>query len=353
MGSRILNDLGRWRVWVRRIDWVKTCLVLLPFLWLAAYLAEAAFPVPGFLLPERRYLALGRRQGTIPVDLPRESFAVLPDGLTRMPSSRAGQASLQASLPDVPPLEPVIRDLSSGIRPFQRARIVLDAPPLASELEALQKAADGIPLTLEVAPLKTEAPIQSVGVRYAPSEKRVAFDLLLAPEARAFTWVEVRAKETLLFRAAGAELPQDLVLRLSVDRGEAATVTARFLDAAGKGPGKQILLGADAEEQPRVLIISDKGAGSSFIEALYPSRRVTLPDAANLDLLAFELVVLDGIPIAKIHGKLLAGLLGLQARRTGSLLFVADSPEFGKKGDNPELEAILPVTLLQIGRAHV
>ncbi|HWQ09284.1 MAG TPA: vWA domain-containing protein, partial [Holophaga sp.] len=34
------------------------------------------------------------------------------------------------------------------------------------------------------------------------------------------------------------------------------------------------------------------------------------------------------------------------ARRTGSLLFAADSPRFGRKGDNPPLEELLPVTLL-------
>lgn len=345
--ARFLSGLGSLGTGV---DWVKTSLVLLPFLCVIAYLVDAPLPVPTFLLLERRYLALGRGQ----VDTARmqaargkgEAFAVLPERLVAVPSSRAGLEAVRASLPDEAMLDPVLRDLESGLGPFQRARIVLAEPPLAAELEALQKAAGPIPLVIEAIGDHAASPLQAVGVRYAPAEQRVAFDLLLGPGAREFTTIAVRTQESRLYGSSGAALPADLVLRLSVERAEASSLTVAFKDAAGREQVKRLALGADIEEKPKVLVISEQRPSRSFIEALYPARRATPAEAAHLDLLSYELVVMDGVPIGSVRGRLLASLLDLSARRTGSILFVADSPRFGKKGDNPELEKILPVTLL-------
>ena len=344
--SRILADLGWMGAQLFRLDWVKASLVLLPFACLITYWANMALPVPSCLLPERCYLALGRGVDTARMQLARgkgKAFAVLPDRLVPVP---ARVETIRASLPDEAVLDPVIRDLESGLGSFQRARLVLDQPPLASELEALQKAAGPVPLVIDVTHDRPRIPIQSLGVRYAPSEKRVAFDLLLAQEARAFASVEVRARESVLYRSPGPELPGDLVLRLSVERVDASALSVIFKDANGKGLEKRLFLGVDAEEKPKVLIVSEKKQAHSFIEALYPARRATPAETGDLDLLSFELVVIDGVPIGSIRGRLRSGLLDLSERRTGSILFVADSPEFGKKGDNPQLEEILPVTLL-------
>ena len=343
---RLVFRLGQFGA---RLDWSKTSLVLLPFLCLAAYLADAPLPVPALLLPERRYVALGRSVAPAVLQAARgrgEAFAALPDRLVAMPSVRAGLEALRAALPEEATLGPIIRDLESGLGPFKRARLVVDALPLASELAELQKSAGTAPLAIEVTAPRVEAPVQALGVHYAPLEKRVTFELLLGPEARRFASVEVRGKTSLLYGSPGAALPGDLVLRLSMDRSEASALSVSFKDAAGKGPEKRLSLGSEMEEKPKVLVISDKKAGRSFLEALYPSRRVTPIEAEALDLLSYELVVLDGLPIASLRGRLRSGLLDLSDRRTGSLLFVADSPDFGKKGDNPELEELLPVTLL-------
>ena len=341
-----MDGLGRG---FARLDWVKTGLILLPFLCLLAYWADAVLPVPTFLLSERRYLALAQGMDATRMQAARgkgEAFAVLPERLVALPSDQAGLAVVRASLPDEAVLEPVMRDLESGLGLFRCARVILAEPPLASELEALHKAAGPIPLAIDVMGDRAELPIQALGVRYTPSEQRVVFDLLLGPRARAFATIEVSTKASRLYRSSGAALPGDLVLRLSVERTEASSLAITFKDATGKGGVRQLALGTEAEEKPKVLIISEQPPSRSFLEALYPSKRVTPSEAVKLDLLAYELVVLDGMPIASLHGRLRSGLLELSTRRTGSLLFVADSPDFGRKGDNPELEEILPVTLL-------
>jgi len=344
--GRLTAGLGPWAA---RLDWVKTCLILLPFLCLLGYWVDAGFPLPGFLLSERRYLAVGKAMGVERLRVLRgtgEAYAVLPDRLAPVPPTASGLASLQATLADQGVLAPVLFDLEKGLGPYKKAHVILDQTPLPGELEALQRAAGPVPLAIEVVGKQTEVPVQALGVRYAPADRRVAFDLLLGPEASGFASMEVRARERILFRSGGSDLPKDRVLRLSVDRAEASALTVVFRDAAGRGPVKRLSLGVEAEEQPKVLVVSEHSGRRSFIEALYPSRRATLAEAEGLDLMAYELVVMDGVPLGRIRGRLLSGLLDMTTRRTGSVLFVADSPDFGKKGDNPELEAILPVTLL-------
>lgn len=344
--GRLLGSLGPW---VRRLDGVKTGLVLLPFLCLLAYWIDAGVPLPSFLLPERRYLAVGRPGSVERLQAFRgrgEAFAVLPDRLVSAPRGAQALEELRANLPDQGILGPVLLDLEKGLGPFRKAKVILDQAPLPSEWEALQRAAGPVPLSVEVVGMPAPAPVQAVGIRYAAADQRVGFDLLLGPEADGCAAVEVRTRENLLFRATGPELPKDRVLRLSVPRAEASTLEVAFRDPSGRTVSRPLSLGVEADEPPKVLVISERSDRHSFIEALYPSRRVGLAESEGLDLMAFELVVLDGVPLGRIRGRLLSGLLDMAQRRTGSVLFVADAPDFGKKGDNPELEELLPVTLL-------
>lgn len=345
--ARLGARLTGWRSWARRLDAFKTGLVVLPFLCLAAYWLDLALPLPTFLLPERRYLALSRTTDLQTLRQRRDDFFVLPDRLVPAPRGEAAMKALREALPDEPSLGPVLRELAAGLKPFKRARLVSDRAPLASELEALQHAAGPVPLAIEVQPSPmAHAPLQALSVRQAPGDARVSFDLLLHPDARRLEAVEIRNRREVLHRSTGAALPEDLVLRLSVAREEAASLSARFRERGGREVVRTFAVSSELEEPPKVLVISDKKPLRSFVEAIYPCRRVSSVEAAALDLLAFELVVVDGVPLKRIRGPLLNGLLDLSARRTGSLLFVADDPAFGRKGDNPALEELLPVTLL-------
>ena len=330
---------------LRPVDWAKTLAVLLPFLCLGGYAFRLPVPVPAFLLPERCYVLMTRGMELSGLRRPAwgEAVAVVPDRLVPLGAALDGGA-----LPEIPDPRPVVRDLEWGLGPFQRARVRMEGVPLASELAELEQAADrnGVPLAIESLPPPDRSPIQALGVDSTPRETRVAFDLLLAPGLRQARSVEVRSGDHVLFRATGPELPADLVLRLSVARTEAPMLVLATLDGSGRAAVRPVRLGVEAQEPPKVLVITEKGDRRSFLEALYPVRRATPAEAAILDLLAFELVVVDGIPIRRLQGRLLAGLREVAQRRTGSLLFVADSPEFGRKGDNPGIEELLPATLL-------
>ena len=347
-------------------DRAKTLLLPLPFILLAAYFARAPLPVPAFLLPERSYLAVDR---SVDPDLFRalrgrgEAFAVLSDALLPLPSAGVGwnaaAEKIRPRLPEHSVVEPVLSDLRSGIRPLERARLVIDRTPTRIELDALEAArsAGGEPLVIDSSAARgskeASGLVLALSLAYSPTERRIAFDLLLAPAARAARLVEVSAQPegsgagALLYRSGGSELPPDLVLRLSTDRSAASAIEVAVTGQGGAVARTRLGLGVELHEAPRVLLVSDRPPGTkTFIEDLYPTLRVASAKAASLDLLSYELVVLDGIPIGKIGGSLEQGLLDVAGRRTGSLLFVADSPDFGKMGDNPSLEELLPVSLM-------
>ncbi len=344
--GRFLASLGPW---ARRLDGVKSALILLPFVCLLGYWIDAGIPWPGLLLSERRYLAVGQAVSAERFQALRgtgEAFAVLPDRLVPAPRGAQALDELRASLPDQGVLGPVLLDLERGLGPFRKARVITDQAPLPSEWEALRQAAGPVPLIVEVVEPPAPVPVQALGIRYSATDQRVPFDLLLGPEALGAAAIEVRTRGSQLFQATGPELPKDRVLRLSAPRDEASSLEVTFKDASGRTTSRRLSLGTEADEQPKVLVIGERADRRSFIEALYPSRRSTLPESEGLDLMAYELVVLDGVPLGRIRGRLLSSLLEMAQRRTGSVLFVADSPDFGKKGDNPELEELLPVTLL-------
>ncbi|HTX71448.1 MAG TPA: VWA domain-containing protein [Rectinemataceae bacterium] len=343
-------------------DAAKTILLPLPFLFLVAYAVRLPLPLPSAVLPERTYLALDRGIDAESYARLRgrgEAFAVLADSLLPLPSAGADSADRlaesRARLPEHAVIAPLLDDLRSGIGPFERARLVIDRLPTRDELAALAAAGKqgGVPLRIERIPGHDGGIVQALSLEYAPTEQRVAFDLLLSPAARAEALVELFTvpspgrSGTLLFRSTGAALPPDLVLRLSVPRSEAGSLELSSTDRAGKTARLDLSLGVEVHERPRVLVLSNRPASArTVIEELYPSSRATPAEADSLDLHAFELIVIDGIPLASITGGLRDQLVDVARRRTGSLLFAADSPDFGKEGDNPPLERLLPVTLM-------
>ncbi len=346
-------------------DLAKITVFPLPFLFLAAWLGGLGFPLPAFLAPTRTYLALS--SATLPADLAAariggETFLVLGDRLTELPGRGEFAAGLPdagplgaalAGLPGLPILGPVLKDLEGGLGKARKARIIISRPPSAAEIAQLRAAAlkGGIPLSIEVLPSR-DLPIAALTRAYSPTDRQLGFELLLSPRARELGSLELRGEagpgqqSPLLYRGTGKGLPDDLVLRLSVDREKTRAVIASFTDASQGLLSRRLQLAATLEEEPKVLVISARGARESFVEKFYPTRRASPAEAGKLDLLSYELVVVDGVPIKSIRGSLLEGLLELADKRSGSLLFAADSPDFGSKGENPKLEAILPDILM-------
>jgi len=371
-------------------DIAEYALLLLPFLMLAAYLADLPFFIPRSILPERRYLAFAASAGAGGLKAARgrteEAFAVTEDGLVPLPPPSAPASAFREAasrLPARPLVGSVVSDLAKGLPRWRKARLVTTAELCSEEVAALDAAArgQGIPLWLDtrIDPGETQAegtpgrtatdrgteprggpldgfPLLSISSRIRPKEDRIAFELLFAPEARAAKEIHVTmtgpdkgntGRGTELWRGGGLDLPQDLVLRLDgTKKNLSAGITVSVLGDGAEDRTAVYGLAAEMDEAPRVLVISDREGQGSWIESVYPSRRATPDEAAGLDLHAYELIVFDGLPLARIQGSLLDKTLAVAERGTGSFLFAADSPDFGRKGDNPEIEALLPVSLL-------
>jgi Mg-chelatase subunit ChlD len=342
-------------------DKAKCTILPLPFLLLGAWLLDLPFFLPAFSLPERLYLALdssitgeglrAARGGA------REAFAVTGAGLVPLPPPGADASSydeIASLLPDFSQTGPVLADLETGLPPLRKARIVSSAPLSEAEIRALDGAAkqSGLPLALETEARKGGFPLMSLSWRSEATADRLSFELLFAPEARDFEEISVASvgragSGGALWKGSGRALPADLVLRLGAGKAE----LSRGIRVEGTRGGTALGLGLDLEfgsgleERPKVLVITEKKEGASFIEKLYETERLGPAEAAGRDFRAYELVVVDGIGVRRIRGQLLDRLLEAQRERYASILFVADSPDFGKKGDNPSLEAILPVSL--------
>lgn len=367
-------------------DILESAILLLPFLMLAAYFADLPFFVPRDMLPERRYLALAASVDAEGLKEARgkawEAFAVTEDGLVHLPPESAPVSAFQNAASHLPArslIGPIVSDLAKGFPRLRKAKVILAGAPCAEEIANLDAVArrHGIPLYLEIPKNHGEAsgkdlsrngdeaagginawkgtpdmfPVLSVSSRLRPKEDRSAFELLFAPEARQARLIRVAAAGsdggTELWQGTGKDLPRDLVLRLDITKKSlSAGIMVSLQDDHEEVRTVAYDLAEDMDEAPRVLVISEREGQTSWIETVYPSRRAKPDEAVGIDLHSYELIVIDGLPLTRIQGKLLDNLLSVSKRGTGSVLFVADSPDFGKKGDNPELEALLPVSLL-------
>ena len=339
-------------------------LLLLSFCLLALYLGGVPLPLPAFVLPERVYVALPRSAGVEALreaaGSAREAWALLPDSLERLPSPKAGEDRWEAalaSLPERPVFDALQAELESPAFPaLRRARLVLGFTPVASELDRLEAIAKrrGIPLSIGLPPAVVGPGLSSFSWRAGNTGGAFAFELFFSPEA-ATRQVGIvvsalrkgaRASDTsALWKGMGSDLPSDRVLRLSTDRDNLDSISVSLSSPQGSSKIK-LLAGGDAEKTPHVLVIDEGGRGSSFIDSLYPARHVRPGELASIDPADWELVVDDGVPISRFDTPFSTRLAEDARMGRTSLLFAADSADFGRRGDNPAIEGILPVTLL-------
>lgn len=129
-------------------DIAEYALLTLPFLMLAAYLADLPFFVPGDLLPERRYLALSASTSAEALKAARgkasEAFVVTEDGLMPLPPRSAPASAFREAasrLPARPRIGPVAADLAKGLPRWRRARAIVAGALCAEETAALDAAA--------------------------------------------------------------------------------------------------------------------------------------------------------------------------------------------------------------------
>jgi hypothetical protein len=148
-----------------------------------------------------------------------------------------------------------------------------------------------------------------------------------------------------LFSASTTKVPADRVLGFDLPKERAGPLRLSWADADGRNREALYDFRGELATQPRILVISED-PHPGVLDTLYRSERHRPDDLAGVDPGAWELIVLESPELAGIQPDLQTKLSRVIEARSGSLLFVADSPRFGLKGANPAMEALLPVTLL-------
>lgn len=366
-------------------------ILALPPLFLALYFFAVRMPLPAFLLPGTTYLCIDSKNALDLASSPEliksmhlrgEILLSGESGLLPLAQGVTAAEAFElaaASLPDHARTAEALEDVSRRAmrREARHIRIIVSGPLLAEEYGSLAEAARRMPVSVEASPgtatgtsphaaagtgnygagadnihaagsAKPQAPALALA-RRTDSDTRVSSSyLLLPPYARTADEVRIVAEDgpdagKTLYSGRGADLPADMRLEIPVPGAAERRVRVRIAGkdgvseaaySAGTGPG----------ERGKILLLGTR-TDRSALDGLYAVTRMNPAAAAEADLAAWDLIVIDGLPLRDIQGPLLRKLVERTATRSGSLLFVGDSPEFGKKGDNPDLEAILPVLL--------
>ena len=324
--------------------------LLLPPVFLTAYLLGPPLPVPAFLTPVRTYLlapAAGAPPPLAGVRLPRGSlYAVLADRVVPMtPGSGPAAAEILAlSLPARPSVETALLDAERSPRRFGRIRLVCGTVPSAEEMRAVRdfRKRTGRAVSLLVPP-DDDPLLRAISYAHSAGETAVAATLAPGPGASRYDILSASQGSLDLGSWTATDLPASGI-RLSAS-GSGVPISLAFWGPGGSR-NLEILIAEPDQGAPRVLLVSRRTEKSGFIEALYPTLRVDPESLDGTDLAAYPLIVFDGVPLRDIPRGAARILAELVERKAVSLLFAADSPDFGRAGDNPDLEPLLPVELL-------
>lgn len=324
--------------------------LLIPPLLLAAYLAGIPLPIPAFLTPARTYLlapAVGAPPSLAGAGLPRRQlYAVLADRVVPILRGSGPEAaeSLAASLPARPSVETALRDAELSPRSFGRIRLICGTAPSGEEFRLIRefRKRTGRSVLLDLPP--DDLPLlRAASYGQIPGESSVSVTLAAGPGALRYDLVSATQDESVLGTWTSPELPPAGV-RLS-SAGTGSPISLIFSGSPGVRR-EEILVARPDPGAPRILVVSDRAGVSGFLESAYSTRRILSADLERADLAAYPLIAFDGIPLGAIPRGVSRTLRELVERKAVSLLFVADSPDFGRTGDNPDLESLLPVDLL-------
>ncbi len=291
---------------------LRTALLSLPLLCAAAFALHLPFALPRWLLPARRIAAYGEGRG---LDLALDEAAL------------GGYAGA--------------------------TRIAVEAHPpayaygRARELYARTGSPIVFDIPAEAAP--SPSPLAAWSLQYSPEAASRALTLLFEPWVASADSLDITIDGEGAFSASGsgALLGPDRRLSLALGRAEGRDTRLIAIKVRLRDEIRAISfrVAAGDEAKPAILLITERPELRSALEALYPVDKARVAQAAGMDLQGYELIVLDGIRLADLGDALDARLAELASRGLSSILAVADSPDFGKEGDAPALERILPVEL--------
>ena len=177
-----------------------------------------------------------------------------------------------------------------------------------------------------------------------PQESTVSFDLLFSRDIRSFEKIRVFQDGKSWEHLSPADLYQGFTYR-TVIQADGKTALRFELQKGETQVERTVRIHTASGDDPKLLMISNRGDSRSFFEGHFNIKK-TAPDAIQEEnLYQYPLIVFDGIALKQIEPELSFVLKDIYRRKTASLFFISDSPGFGKKGDNPTVEEILPVEL--------
>jgi Mg-chelatase subunit ChlD len=295
----------------------------------------------GEVLPVRRkefpsvdsLRALLERTG---ISRPEAGSAEEADGTARQAGVFEEQAVLTAYLPGI---------LAAAGR-WSRVLIILEHFPQASELAALRalQRSRRLPVRLEVRATPYRPLFMACSYTRSTQENTLSFELLFSSEVKGYRTIRVFSGGALWQELTPAALEQGREYHATLPAEQ--ELSLRFeLEGETGSVSRTIRIASRQEQQPQVLMVSGRTGSLSFLERLYSVKKVSLAEALQEDLPQYPLLVFDGIPLKSLGPQLTDVLSDIYRRKASSLLFIADSPSFGRKGDNPTVEQMLPTEL--------
>lgn len=325
-----------------------------PVLVLLLYLLRLPLPVPAFLLPRRVVLAPGGDPRFAFEALQRHRRLLLP-GQGALLELRRAEYPTPASLAERLAAEPGPADLAAVLGrtvPLlprsSRLLLLADRPPSAEEvrgIRALQKA--GSPsIALRTAGAPYDPLFMALACTFVGQESRFTFDLQFSGRVARYRALSVRRDGGPPESLKPAELAQGRDYRASFEVPPSGELSLELaLTGAESEIRRTIRLRTPLPQEPQVLWVTDKPPARGLLDQLCRLKRVSSAQAAGEDLAAYPLLAFDGVPLRALGPRLSEAVAAVHRRGSASLLFVSDGPEFGRRGDNPELERILPAEL--------
>lgn len=343
----------------KRIMLLKRILLLaIPPLFLLFYFLQTPLVLPSFLLrrqvlafidtrsdPQRLYRMLQKYPNVL---LPTEdTVTVLRRGEFQNAEDLGTYISNLPASADLDLPQALVR-AAALVPPYSRILVLLDRYPTTAEIQAigdLQR--NGSPPIMMQFPQQNYDPLfLAFSYTYGTQESSLSFDLLLSQKAMEYSGLTVSSSGTPLDTSAISDLDEGREFHASLPiPASGNTLLEITLEGNGEPVQRSLWIQSPGEEDPQILLITDKTSSRSFLETLYRTKHISPEEALQENLAAYPLLVFDGIPLKSFGPELTAAVTEIHRRRSASLFFVADSAGFGKKGDNPAVEQILPIEL--------
>lgn len=328
---------------------IRIAFLSIPPLFLAAYLAGVPVPLPAFLAPARTYLLApgsGSPSSLADFKLPGLNLhIVLSDRVVPLRKGAPGLGEMRSdSLPARPALETALRDAEASPRAFGRIRLVCGIHPSEEEVAEIREFQERTGRSVSLIVLPDDRPLlRAASYASAPGNSGLKVSMTTGPGAREFDLVSAVQDSGTLGTWQVPGIPPGGI-RFST-AGTGAPVSLVFSGPPGTRR-QEILLAEPDPGFPRVLVVSRRTGSSGFLDSAFSSRRILPEELEAVDLAAYPLIAFDGVPLREIPPGVSRTLRGLVENKAASLFFAVDSPDFGRVGDNPELEPLLPVDLL-------